>query len=70
MHLKCPDCADVMGMGMQCDFVAEGTTKEEVMGAGMAHIQSDHPEAAKAWMKMSSEDQEAMKVKLMDMVQE
>lgn len=31
-------------LGIECDFVAEGDTTDEVVGEATAHIQSEHPD--------------------------
>ena len=69
MRLHCQKCAEAMGMDVKCDFMAEGATKEEAMEKGMAHMQTDHPDAVAAWMKMSPEDQEQMKQKMMNTIE-
>lgn len=50
--MKTLACRDV---GIDCDFVAEGMTEEEVMQDGAQHVQKTHPEVMKKMMETMSE---------------
>lgn len=55
-------------MGVDCDYVAEGDTKEEVMKMSKDHMMKDHPMESEKMMKKYSEKQ--MEEMMMEKIKE
>ncbi|MEK7100692.1 MAG: hypothetical protein AAB921_01175 [Patescibacteria group bacterium] len=51
--MKTMTCAQMGGM---CDTALHAETKDEMMGAGMAHLEVAHPEMAESVKNMPKED--------------
>ena len=61
MKMYTLSCKD---MGIACDFVAKGDSKEEVMKMGNEHFMKEHPAEAKEWgAKYSKEEMKQMSMK-------
>jgi predicted small metal-binding protein len=58
------ECKD---MGMDCDFVANAASKQEVMDMAMAHAVEAHADVLQG---LSTEETEAMNAKLTDVITE